>query len=64
MASKDTAVQVFTRLPKDIIDRLDAHVERMQRAEPGIEFSRADAAKTLIVRGLDAVEATESRARR
>jgi hypothetical protein len=64
MASKDSAVQVFTRLPKEIIERLDAHVERMQRAEPGLEFSRADAVKTLVVRGLDAVEATESQARR
>lgn len=48
--------QVPVRLPEDILKRLDKHVERMQVAEPGLKFTRADAVRTLVVRGLEVVE--------
>ena len=48
-------VQVPVRLPEELVKRLDKHVERMQLAEPGIEFTRADAVRTLVVRGLGLV---------
>lgn len=48
--------QVPVRLPDDILKRLDKHVERMQVAEPGLKFTRADAVRTLVVRGLEVVE--------
>jgi hypothetical protein len=49
-------IQVPVRLPDDIVKRLDKHIERMQQAEPGLEFTRADAVRTLVVRGLEIVE--------
>ncbi len=48
--------QVPVRLPDDILKRLDKHIERMQAAEPGLTFTRADAVRTLVVRGLEVVE--------
>ncbi len=48
--------QVPARFPDDILERIDEHIERMQQADPGLKFSRADAVRTLVVRGLEAVE--------
>jgi hypothetical protein len=48
--------QVHPRFADDIIERIDAHVTRMMASTPGIEFSRADAVVSLVVRGLAAAE--------
>lgn len=55
MATKDP-FQVHVRLPEELSDRVDKHVERLCRETPGIEFSRTDAVLTLIARGLEVVE--------
>jgi trans-aconitate methyltransferase len=59
MAPSDQTKQVAFRLPEDLIARLDAQVERMKRRNPGITYTRADAARWLMTRMLDIVEAAE-----
>jgi len=50
----DTVVSF--RFADEILDRVDKHIERMEKNEPGLKFTRADAIRTLVVRGLEAVE--------
>jgi hypothetical protein len=56
MASESTT-QVAFRFPDGLVARIDRHVERMKVATPGIDFSRADAVRSLLTRVLDEVEA-------
>jgi len=51
-------VQAF-RLPGELVRRLDAHAERMRRAEPGRTATRADALRVLLERALADVEREE-----
>jgi hypothetical protein len=53
--------QVAFRLPDPLLARLDRHVERMNADNPGLEFSRADAVRSLLTRSLDAIEGTGKR---
>lgn len=53
---KETTTQVAFRLPDGLLKRLDRHVERMTAENPGLEFTRADAVRSLLTRALDAVE--------
>jgi hypothetical protein len=53
---KETTVSVAFRLPESILGRVDRHVERLRHDNPGIEFTRADAVRTLLTRALDEVE--------
>jgi hypothetical protein len=48
-------VQAF-RLPTRLVERLDAHAERLRQAQPGITATRADALRVLLERALDAAE--------
>jgi hypothetical protein len=50
---------VSFRFSDEILKRVDKHVERMEKNEPGLKFTRADAVRTLVVRGLEAVEKAE-----
>jgi hypothetical protein len=43
-------------LPDSLIARLDRHVERMTKEHPGLDFSRADAVRSLLTRALDQIE--------
>jgi hypothetical protein len=54
--SKEPTTQVAFRLPDGLIARLDRHVERMGKEHPGLDFSRADAVRSLLTRALDQVE--------
>ena len=56
--------QVAFRLSETLIERIDRHAERMTKAQPGMEFSRADAARVLLTRSLDEIEAEEKPTRR
>ncbi len=47
---------VGVKLPPHLLERLDAHVSRMREATPGVDFTRSDAIRTLLLFGLDAVE--------
>jgi len=57
----DKTIQVAFRLPPNLLDRLDRHVVRMNAENPGLEFSRADAVRSLLTRSLDALEAPTKR---
>jgi predicted transcriptional regulator len=49
--------QVAFRLDDDVVKRIDEYAKRLASKTPGIEYSRSDAARALLVRGLDAAEA-------
>ena len=59
--AKETSptTQVAFRLPDKLIERLDRHVMRMNAENPGLEFSRADAVRSLLTRALDVLEGTK-----
>jgi len=48
--------QVPVRLPDDIVKRVDKYIERMRQIEPGLLHTRAAAVRSLVMRGLAAVE--------
>jgi hypothetical protein len=45
------------RLPADLIKRLDKYAERMQAKQPGLQVTRADALRVLLIDALDRAEA-------
>lgn len=57
--AKEPTTQVAFRLPDSLLERLDRHVKRMDAENPGLEFSRADAVRSLLTRALDTVEPTK-----
>jgi hypothetical protein len=59
--SSTTGTQLAIRIPKELLDRIDAHVERLCREIPGLDLTRTDAVKSLLTRALDDIEATEKR---
>jgi hypothetical protein len=54
--AKEPTTQVAFRLPDSLLTRLDRHVERMGKEHPGLDFSRADAMRSLLTRALDQIE--------
>lgn len=54
--AKEPTTQVAFRLPDSLIGRLDRHVERMNGANPGLEFTRTEAVRSLLTRALDEIE--------
>ena len=44
------------RLPPELLTRVDAYAERLQRDTPWATVTRADAVRALLTRALDAVE--------
>ena len=54
--AKEPTTQVAFRLPDSLIARLDRHVERMTKEHPGLDFTRADAVRSLLTRALDEIE--------
>ena len=46
--------QVAFRFPVKLVERLDAFAEKLQRASPGLRVTRADAARLLLTRALEA----------
>jgi len=59
--ANERGVQLAFRVPADIVQRLDAHAARLSRDNPGLEFTRTDAVRTLLTRALDEVESGEKR---
>jgi hypothetical protein len=53
----DRGEQFNVRIPHDLVQRIDRHLERMRRALPGLGLSRSDVFRTALGRGLDALEA-------
>ena len=55
----ETAAQVVAfRMNADLLKRLDAKVERMTAATPGLNVTRTDAVRVLLLKSLDQEEAT------
>lgn len=52
-------VLLTCRVPRELVDRLERHVERMRKANPYMTVMRADAIRTLLGRALDEEEARE-----
>lgn len=52
--------QIVVRLQKNIINRLEAHTQRLKDENPGMGVTRADAIRVLLVAALDGVEAMET----
>lgn len=50
--TNETTVQCAFRLPKSLVDRLDAFAETMTADQPGMTFTRADAVRMLLTRAL------------
>ena len=44
--------QVGFRFPSDLIKRLDAFADKLGRDLPGLKFTRADAVRVLVEKGL------------
>ena len=61
---KEATVQVAFRLPESLVERIDRHVERMNGANPGLDFSRADAVRSLLTRSLDEIEGVKRKGAR
>jgi hypothetical protein len=56
--AKEPTLQTAFRLPESLIKRIDAHAKRMETENPGLEFTRVDAVRSLLTRALDQIEAT------
>ena len=50
------AETVAVRLPEHLISRIDAKVQRMKDAAPGVHITRSDAMRALLLVGLAAEE--------
>lgn len=48
--------QLVVRLPKALLDRVDAYAERLREEQPGPAWKRSDVVRLLMARALDAVE--------
>lgn len=53
-----------TRLPHDLLERIDRYVERKNAETPGLAFTRADAIRVLLTKALDDEETTAAKSRR
>ena len=62
--AKEPTTQVAFRLPDSLIARLDRHVERMGKEHPGLDFTRADAVRSLLTRALDQIEGASAPTKR
>jgi hypothetical protein len=62
--AKEPTTQVAFRLPDSLIARLDRHVERMTKEHPGLDFTRADAVRSLLTRALDQIEGSSAPTKR
>jgi hypothetical protein len=48
--------QIVVRLPKTLLDRLDAHAERLRREMPGPSWKRSDVVRLLLTKALEEAE--------
>lgn len=52
----DTTQQTAFRLPVALVKRLDAHVQKLKKEQPGLDVTRADVVRMLLTRQLDREE--------
>jgi predicted DNA-binding protein len=53
---EDAVQQTGFRLPTELIERLDAHAERMRKRAAGVRVTRSDAVRVLLTRALGDAE--------
>lgn len=51
--SAGETAQTALRLPVEMFRRIDAHVERMRTASPGVTITRTDAVRSLLHEALE-----------
>lgn len=51
-ANMSKTEQVAIRMEPELLERIDAHVEHMKSAMPGVNLSRADAIRALLLKAL------------
>jgi hypothetical protein len=56
MADETNDEQIVVRLPRSLLERLDAHAERMRREVPGPAWKRSDVVRMLLAGALDEAE--------
>ncbi len=52
---KDKTVQLAFRLPAALVARVDVYAKRLNGATPGLDVTRTDAVRSLLVQALDAL---------
>ena len=55
------SIQTGLRLSTALLQRIDAYAARLSAELPGLKVNRSDAARILLTRALDAVEAEDPR---
>jgi hypothetical protein len=55
MTDETKDAQLVVRLPQALMERLDAYAEALRAQMPGAKWVRADVARMLLTKGLDAV---------
>ena len=45
--------QIVVRLPRALVERVDAHVEKLKKEQPGMRITRSDAVRMMLTRALD-----------
>jgi hypothetical protein len=48
--------QLVVRIPRALLDRVDAYAERLREEQPGPAWKRSDVVRLLLARALDAAE--------
>ncbi len=61
---KAETMQTAFRLPKDLLERLDRHVDRVNADTPGLDLNRTDVVRMLLTKGLDEAEREAGRRRK
>lgn len=59
----DHDAQLVVRLPRELVERLDAYAARMREELPGAKFKRAEAVRVLLTRALDDAEGPKGKVR-
>ena len=59
----EPTTQLAIRFPTALVERVEAHVTRMRRASPGVNVTRADAIRALVIDALDLADEQEREAK-
>jgi hypothetical protein len=56
----EKTIQLAIRLPAVLIERIDAHARRLRESTPGVNVTRADAHRALLLAAVERVETDEA----
>lgn len=59
--TQEQNAQLVVRLSQALLDRVDAHAERLREQIPGSSWKRADVVRLLLTQALDAAEPKKTR---